>query len=123
MKMPPLPAHPSAMTRLGGGAFVISPEMSIHGIETRPGIVMDGVAAEHIREAVPVIASYADAIRAKLDYLVELRGEVRRLHGEGRSVGEIRRILLGRETLMSLLTLYHFSKTNLVRGCLAPGDK
>jgi N-acetylornithine carbamoyltransferase len=52
----------AAMTRLGGGAFVISPEMSIHGIETRPGIVMDGAAAEHIREAVPVIASYGDAI-------------------------------------------------------------
>ena len=52
----------SAMTRLGGGTFVISPEMSIHGLESRSGIVMDGVAAEHIREAVPVIASYGDAI-------------------------------------------------------------
>ena len=36
--------------------------MSIHGLEVRDGIVMDGVAAEHIREAVPVIASYGDAI-------------------------------------------------------------
>jgi N-acetylornithine carbamoyltransferase len=36
--------------------------MSIHGLETRSGIVMDGIAAEHIREAVPVIASYGDAI-------------------------------------------------------------
>ena len=52
----------AAMIRLGGGAFLISPEMSIHGLESRPGIVMDGVAAEHIREAVPVIASYGDAI-------------------------------------------------------------
>ena len=52
----------AAMIRLGGSAFVISPEMSIHGLETRPGIVMDGAAAEHIREAVPVIASYGDAI-------------------------------------------------------------
>ena len=50
------------MTRLGGGSFVISPEMSIHGLESRPGIVMDGAAAEHIHEAVPVIASYGDAI-------------------------------------------------------------
>ncbi len=50
------------MTRLGGGSFVISPDMSIHGLETRPGIVMDGKAAEHIREAVPVIASYGDAM-------------------------------------------------------------
>ncbi len=57
-----LASFQAAMTRLGGGAFVISPEMSIHGLESRPGIVMDGVAAEHIREAVPVIASYGDAI-------------------------------------------------------------
>jgi N-acetylornithine carbamoyltransferase len=57
-----LASFQSAMVRLGGGSFVISPDMSIHGIETRPGIVMDGVAAEHIREAVPVISSYADAI-------------------------------------------------------------
>ncbi|MDH3414924.1 MAG: N-acetylornithine carbamoyltransferase [Gammaproteobacteria bacterium] len=57
-----LASFQAAMVRLGGGSFVISPEMSIHGIETRPGIVMDGAAAEHIREAVPVIASYGDAI-------------------------------------------------------------
>jgi N-acetylornithine carbamoyltransferase len=57
-----LASFQAAMTRLGGGSFVISPEMSIHGLETRPGIVMDGVAAEHINEAVPVIASYSDAI-------------------------------------------------------------
>ena len=57
-----LASFQAAMTRLGGGSFVISPEMSIHGIESRPGIVMDGAAAEHIREAMPVIASYGDAI-------------------------------------------------------------
>jgi N-acetylornithine carbamoyltransferase len=57
-----LASFQAAMTRLGGGSFVISPDMSIHGLETRPGIVMDGVAAEHINEAVPVIAAYGDAI-------------------------------------------------------------
>ena len=57
-----LASFQSAMTRLGGGVFVISPEMSIHSIESRSGIVMDGAAAEHIREAIPVIASYSDAI-------------------------------------------------------------
>jgi len=57
-----LASFQAAMTRLGGGSFVISPDMSIHGLETRHGIVMDGIAAEHVREAVPVIASYADAI-------------------------------------------------------------
>ena len=52
----------SAMSRLGGDSVVVSPEMSIHGIESASGIVMDGAAAEHIREAVPVIAAYGDAI-------------------------------------------------------------
>jgi len=57
-----LASFQSAMIRLGGGVFVISPDMSIHNIESRSGIVMDGAAAEHIHEAVPVIASYSDAI-------------------------------------------------------------
>ena len=57
-----LSSFQAAMIRLGGGAFVISPDMSIHGLESRYGIVMDGAAAEHIREAIPVIASYGDAM-------------------------------------------------------------
>jgi N-acetylornithine carbamoyltransferase len=57
-----LSSFQAAMIRLGGGAFVISPEMSIHGLESRYGIAMDGAAAEHVREAVPVIASYGDAM-------------------------------------------------------------
>lgn len=57
-----LSSFQAAMIRLGGGAFVISPEMSIHGLESRYGVVMDGEAAEHVREAVPVIASYGDAM-------------------------------------------------------------
>ncbi len=57
-----LSSFQAAMIRLGGGAFVISPEMSIHGLESRQGVVMDGDAAEHVREAIPVIASYGDAM-------------------------------------------------------------
>jgi N-acetylornithine carbamoyltransferase len=57
-----LSSFQAAMIRLGGGSFVISPEMSIHGLESRYGIVMDGAAAEHVREAIPVIASYGDAM-------------------------------------------------------------
>jgi N-acetylornithine carbamoyltransferase len=57
-----LSSFQAAMLKLGGGSFVISPDMSIHGLESRSGIVMDGAAAEHVREAVPVIASYGDAI-------------------------------------------------------------
>jgi len=57
-----LTSFQAAMARLGGGSFVVSPGMSIHGLEYRNGIVMDGAAAEHVREAVPVIASYGHAM-------------------------------------------------------------
>jgi N-acetylornithine carbamoyltransferase len=57
-----LTSFQAAMVRLGGSSFVVSPEMSIHRLEYRNGIVMDGAAAEHIREAVPVIASYGHAM-------------------------------------------------------------
>ncbi len=68
-----------------------------------------------------VIVDGRRAIEAKLDYLRSLRDEARRLRGEGRSIREITRTLLGRETFLSLITFYHFSKTNLVRGCLRAG--
>lgn len=61
-----LTSFQSAMVRLGGSAFVVSPEMSIHRLEYRNGIVMDGVAAEHVREAVPVIASYGHAMGIRI---------------------------------------------------------
>ena len=57
-----LASFQAGMSRMGGSSFVISPDMSIHGLETRHGIVMDGSAAEHIKEAVPVIASYGDIV-------------------------------------------------------------
>ncbi|MCH7776967.1 MAG: MBL fold metallo-hydrolase [Gemmatimonadetes bacterium] len=65
-----------------------------------------------------VVTEGRRAIRAKLDYLISLRDEIQHLHSEGRSVAEITRTLLGREKLTSLITLYHFSKRNLVRACL-----
>ena len=68
-----------------------------------------------------VVTDGRRAIRAKLDYLVSLREEVRQLHDGGRSIGGITRMLLGREGLMSLASFYHFSKRNLVRGCLRRG--
>jgi N-acetylornithine carbamoyltransferase len=66
-----LTSFQAAMARLGGSSFVVSPEMSIHGLESRSGVVMDGAAAEHIREAIPVLASYGHAmgIRAFADRL------------------------------------------------------
>jgi N-acetylornithine carbamoyltransferase len=57
-----LASFQAGMARLGGSSFVISPGQGTWNLETRPGVVMDGVAAEHVREAIPVLAGYADAL-------------------------------------------------------------
>ncbi len=57
-----LSSFQAAMTRLGGDSFVITPGQGTWQLETREGAVMDGAAAEHVREAIPVLASYADAL-------------------------------------------------------------
>lgn len=51
-----------AMSQLGGTSFVITPGAGSWNLETRDGVVMTGSAAEHIREAIPVLASYCDAL-------------------------------------------------------------
>src|SRR5580704_14973712 len=52
----------AAMARLGGNSFVISPGQGSWQLETRSGVVMDGAAAEHVREGLPVLAAYSDAL-------------------------------------------------------------
>jgi N-acetylornithine carbamoyltransferase len=51
-----------AMARLGGESFVITPGAGSWQLETRTGVAMTGSAAEHIREAIPVLDSYCDAL-------------------------------------------------------------
>jgi N-acetylornithine carbamoyltransferase len=51
-----------AMARMGGSSFVINPGQGTWQLETRTGVVMDGAAAEHVREGIPVLASYCDAL-------------------------------------------------------------
>jgi N-acetylornithine carbamoyltransferase len=50
------------MMRLGGSSFVITPGQGTWQLETRTGAIMNGAAAEHVREGLPVLASYADAL-------------------------------------------------------------
>ncbi len=50
------------MMRLGGSSFVITPGQGTWQLETRLGAIMNGAAAEHVREGLPVLASYADAL-------------------------------------------------------------
>jgi N-acetylornithine carbamoyltransferase len=57
-----LSSFQSGMARLGGSAFVITPGQGTWQVETRTGAVMNETAAEHIREAIPVLASYCDAL-------------------------------------------------------------
>jgi len=57
-----LSSFQAGMMRLGGSAFVVTPGQGTWNVETRTGTVMDGGAAEHVREAIPVLASYCDAL-------------------------------------------------------------
>ena len=50
------------MSRLGGDSFVITPGQGTWQLETRLNAVMNGAAAEHVREGIPVLASYCDAL-------------------------------------------------------------
>jgi N-acetylornithine carbamoyltransferase len=61
-----LASFQSAMLRLGGTSVVITPGQGTWQLETRPGAIMSGQAAEHVREAVPVLASYCDAIGVRM---------------------------------------------------------
>ncbi|MCS6947317.1 MAG: N-acetylornithine carbamoyltransferase [Steroidobacteraceae bacterium] len=57
-----LASFQAAMARLGGQSFVVTPGQGTWLFETRSGAVMNGAAAEHIREGIPVLASYCDAL-------------------------------------------------------------
>jgi N-acetylornithine carbamoyltransferase len=57
-----LASFQAAMARLGGSSIVITPGEGSWRLETRVGAVMDGAAAEHVREGIPALASYCDAL-------------------------------------------------------------
>jgi N-acetylornithine carbamoyltransferase len=57
-----LASFQSGMARLGGSSFVITPGQGTWQMETRLNAIMKGAAAEHIREGIPVLASYCDAL-------------------------------------------------------------
>jgi N-acetylornithine carbamoyltransferase len=57
-----LASFQAAMARLGGASFVITPGFGSWQVETRLNAIMNGSAVEHIREAIPVLASYCDVL-------------------------------------------------------------
>ena len=57
-----LASFQAGMSKLGGSSFVITPGQGTWQLETRMGVAMNGAAAEHVREGIPVLASYCDAL-------------------------------------------------------------
>ncbi len=55
----------AGVRQLGGDTFLIQPGAGSWKLETRDGVVMDGDAVEHVREAIPVLAQYADALAVR----------------------------------------------------------
>ncbi len=57
-----LASFQAGMARLGGTSFVITPGHGTWQLEHRLGVPMNGTAAEHVREGIPVLASFCDAL-------------------------------------------------------------
>ncbi len=57
-----LSSFQAGMARLGGTSFVITPGHGTWQLESRLGVTMNGAAAEHVREGIPVLASYCDVL-------------------------------------------------------------
>jgi len=57
-----LASFQTAIGQQGGTSIVIQPGAGSWSLEFNDGAVMDGEAVEHIREAIPVLASYCDAL-------------------------------------------------------------
>jgi N-acetylornithine carbamoyltransferase len=52
----------TGMFQLGGHAINLSVGQGMWNLEARDGVVMDGNAAEHVKEAVPVLSRYVDVL-------------------------------------------------------------
>ena len=55
----------AAMIRGGGNAIVLDVGNGVWKLEDRAGAVMDGDRPEHIKEAIPVLGRYADALAVR----------------------------------------------------------
>jgi N-acetylornithine carbamoyltransferase len=55
----------TGMFQLGGHALNLAVGQGLWNLETREGVVMDGDKAEHVKEAVPVLSRYVDALAVR----------------------------------------------------------
>ncbi len=67
-----------------------------------------------------VVHQAREQIGAKLDYLEDLRGQVRERRQRGETISAITLELLGKEDFLSWFSGGHFSKRNLVQACCEP---
>ena len=65
-----------------------------------------------------IVRPAKEKLKAKLDYLEELRATARKLHSDGQSFASITRSLLGPEDFVGAASMGHFSKRNLIVACL-----
>jgi len=68
------------------------------------------------------VSDPAPRLLAKADFLEDLRQQAKRLAAHGLSVRAITRKLLGREGLMSYATAGDYTKANMIRSLLMPGN-
>ena len=77
-----LSSFQAGMMRLGGTSFVVTPGQGTWNVETRDGTVMNAGAAEHVREAIPVLASYCVYVRERrAPFRVDDSGADERVNG------------------------------------------
>lgn len=60
-----LASFQAGMAQLGGSSFVIQPGAGSWNLELQDGAVMDAGNQEHIKDAIPVLAGYADALAVR----------------------------------------------------------
>jgi N-acetylornithine carbamoyltransferase len=61
-----LTSFQTAMARLGGSSWVVTPGQGTWQLQFQDGIPMTGEAAEHVREALPVLSGYCDVLGIRL---------------------------------------------------------
>ncbi len=57
-----LASFQAGIGQMGGTSVVVQPGNGSWALENRDGVVMDGEAQEHVKEAIPVLASYCDVL-------------------------------------------------------------
>jgi len=60
-----LASFQAGMSQLGGSSFVIQPGAGSWNLELEDGAVMDAGNQEHIKDAIPVLGGYADALAVR----------------------------------------------------------